>query len=236
MFLSPSAKYIFYPKKSSVNSHGPEIDYEMYFDPTNGTTDYDIDIDYNVRFRSDANITIKNNRIYTKLLYDFDPSRSDGEPLPALSDYNYSNYTFYFRSNGRKKTSLSLNGKLGGFFNGKIRTLGGTVTYKLPPNFNVSLSSQFNDLEFPSPYSDAQFLTLSSKINLSFTKDLFLSTYLQYNNQIDNININARFQWRFQPLSDIYLVYTDNYYAENPLFMNLKSRSFAFKINYWLNI
>ena len=236
MFLSPSAKYIFYPNKSSVNSHGPEIDYEMYFDPVNGTTDYDIDIDYNVRFRSDANITIKNNRIYTKLLYDFDPSRSDGEPLPALSDYNYSNYTFYFRSNGRKKTSLSLNGKLGGFFNGKIRTLGGTVTYKLPPNFNVSLSSQFNDLEFPSPYSDAQFLTLSSKINVSFTKDLFLSTYLQYNNQIDNININARFQWRFQPLSDIYLVYTDNYYAENPLFMNLKNRSFAFKINYWLNI
>ena len=111
-----------------------------------------------------------------------------------------------------------------------------TVTYKLPPNFNVSLSSQFNYLEFPSPYSDAQFLTLSSKINVSFTKDLFLSTYLQYNNQIDNINVNARFQWRFQPLSDIYLVYTDNYYAENPLFMNLKSRSFAFKINYWLNI
>ena len=30
MFLSPSAKYIFYPNKSSVNSHGPEIDYEMY--------------------------------------------------------------------------------------------------------------------------------------------------------------------------------------------------------------
>ena len=54
--------------------------------------------------------------------------------------------------------------------------------------------------------------------------------------EIDNININARFQWRFQPLSDMFLVYTDNYYAENPLFMNLKSRSFAFKLNYWINI
>ena len=56
------------------------------------------------------------------------------------------------------------------------------------------------------------------------------------NVKIDNINLNARFQWRFQPLSDIFLVYTDNYYAENPLFLNLKNRSFAFKINYWINI
>ena len=84
-----------------------------------------------------------------------------------------------------------------------------------------------------------QFLNLKKycrKKQHSFSKDLFFSTYLQYNNQLDNINLNARFQWRFQPLSDFFLVYTDNYYAENPLFMNLKSRSFAFKLNYWINI
>jgi len=236
MFFSPSMKYIFYPKKSAINRHGPEVDFEFYNDNTNGITDYDLDIDYNITFKSDASLTLKSNRKYTLLLYDFDPSRSDGEPLPANSEYTYSNYTVYFRSNGRKRLYYSFNGKLGDFFNGSISTLGGTISYKLPPNFNISLSSQYNNLQFPPPYSDAEFLTLSSKINISFSKDLFLSTYLQYNNQIDNININARVQWRFKPLSDIYLVYTDNYYAENPLFMNLKNRSFAFKISYWLNI
>ena len=123
MFFSPSVKYIFYPKENSINSHGPEIDYEMYFNAANNITDYDIDIDYNIRFKSDANLTLKNNRKYTLLLYDFDPSRSGGEPLPAYSDYEYSNYTFYFRSNGRKKIYTSFNGKIGGFFNGKIKTL-----------------------------------------------------------------------------------------------------------------
>ena len=44
--------------------------------------------------------------------------------------------------------------------------------------------------------------------------------------EIKTINVDEAFD----------LVYTDNYYAENPLFMNLKNRSFAFKINYWLNI
>ena len=236
IFFSPSFQYKFYPKNNSINRHGPGIDYEFYRNDASGITDYDIDLDYNITFNSDASLTLKSNIKYTLLLYDFDPSRSGGEPLPTLSDYNYSNYTFYFRSNQRKEFYFSLNGKFGKFFNGDISNIGGSISYKLPPYFNVSLSSQYNNLNFPQPYSSAEFFTLSSKINVSFSKDLFFSTYLQYNNQIDNININARFQWRFQPLSDIFLVYTDNYYAKNPLFMNVKNRSFAFKINYWLNL
>ena len=236
VFLSPSFQYKFLPKNNSLNNHGPGIDYEFYRNKVNGITDYDIDIDYNFRFRSSAYIVVKTNIIYTQLLEDFDPSRSDGVPLEAFSEYNYINHRFYLGSSQRKVFSFRLNGRTGEFFNGNIKNIGGTITYKLPPFLNLSLGSQYNNLNFPEPYSDAKFFSLNSKINISFSSDLFLSTYLQYNNQINNINLNAKLQWRFQPLSDIYLVYTDNYYAENPLFLNLKNRSFAFKINYWINI
>ena len=236
VFLSPSFQYKFLPENISLVQHGPGVDYEFYRNKINGITDYDIDIDYNFRFRSQAYLVLKTNILYTKLLDDFDPSRSDGIPLDAFSEYNYVNHTFYLRTSERKIFSVRLNGKIGEFFNGKIKNIGGTFTYKFPPFLNLSLGSQFNDLDFPTPYSSANFFSLNSKINVSFSKDLFFSTYLQYNNQFDNINLNARFQWRFQPLSDIFLVYTDNYYAENPLFLNLKNRSFAFKINYWINI
>ena len=236
IFLSPSFQYKFLPENSSINTHGPGVDYEFYRNRLNSLTDYDIDIDYNFRFKSSAYLVFKTNLLYTKLLYDFDPSRSDGVALPASSEYNYTNYTFYFRTSERKLFSLRLNGKIGDFFNGDIKNIGGTLNYKFPPFLNIEVGSQYNNLIFPDPYSSANFFSLNSKINVSFSKDLFLSTYLQYNNQIDNINLNARFQWRFQPLSDFFLVYTDNYYAENPLFMNLKSRSFAFKLNYWINI
>ena len=235
-FLSPSFQYKFLPENMSLVQHGPGIDYEFYRNKLNGVTDYDIDIDYNFRFRSQSSLTLKTNILYTKLLNDFDPSRSDGVSLAAFSEYNYVNHTFWLRTSERKVFSARLNGKIGEFFNGKIKNIGGTLTYKFPPFLNLSIGSQYNDLNFPEPYSSASFFSLNSKINVSFSKDLFLSTYLQYNNQLDNINLNARFQWRFQPLSDIFLVYTDNYYAENPLFLNLKNRSFAFKINYWINI
>jgi len=46
------------------------------------------------------------------------------------------------------------------------------------------------------------------------------------------LNINSRIQWRFKPVSDVYLVYTDNYYPES--FKN-KNRAIVLKINYWIN-
>jgi len=67
----------------------------------------------------------------------------------------------------------------------------------------------------------------------TFTKTLYLATLVQYNSQINNINVNARFQWRYKPASDIYLVYTDNYYGD---VFKSKNRALVFKITYWLNI
>ena len=149
----------------SLVQHGPGIDYEFYRNKLNGVTDYDIDIDYNFRFRSQSSLTLKTNILYTKLLNDFDPSRSDGVPLAAFSEYNYVNHTFYMRTSERRLLSLRLNGKIGQFFNGKIKTLGGTLTYKFPPFLNISLGSQINDLDFPAPFSSANFFSLNSKIN-----------------------------------------------------------------------
>jgi hypothetical protein len=56
------------------------------------------------------------------------------------------------------------------------------------------------------------------------------------------MNINSRFQWRFKPVSDLFIVYTDNYFAESlangPLFYvgQPKARAIVLKLTYWLNI
>jgi hypothetical protein len=47
------------------------------------------------------------------------------------------------------------------------------------------------------------------------------------------VNVNARFQWRFAPVSDFFLVYTDNYYASD---FKTKTRAIIAKLTYWLNI
>ncbi|HHB51505.1 MAG TPA: hydrolase, partial [Saprospiraceae bacterium] len=70
--------------------------------------------------------------------------------------------------------------------------------------------------------------------DFTFTKKIFFTTFLQYNNQIDNFNINARFQWRFAPVSDLFIVYTNNF--DTTANWQYTNRALVLKVNYWLNL
>jgi len=85
----------------------------------------------------------------------------------------------------------------------------------------------------PEPYASTSLFLIGPRIDLTFTKSLFLTTFIQYNDQIDNINLNTRLQWRFAPVSDFFLVYTDNYDSLN---LGVKNRAVVAKVTYWLNI
>ena len=98
---------------------------------------------------------------------------------------------------------------------------------------NISMNFSYNHIRLPAPQEDADLFLIGPRFDLTFTKSLFWTTFVQYNNQIDNLNINTRLQWRFAPVSDFFLVYTDNYYPGD--FMP-KQRSLVLKLNYWLNL
>ena len=123
---------------------------------------------------------------------------------------------------------------MGEFFNGNIYSYDISLNHKFVPYVNMNLSIENNKIELP--YASVNLTSFSSKLDVSFNTKLFLTTYLQYNKQIDNINLNTKLQWNFKPLSDIYLVYTDNYFAKDSQLFDLKNRSIALKINYWINI
>ncbi|HMP32589.1 MAG TPA: hydrolase, partial [Saprospiraceae bacterium] len=81
--------------------------------------------------------------------------------------------------------------------------------------------------------TDYDFWLISPRIDLTLTNNLFITGLAQYNNQINNTNLNLRMQWRYSPASDIFLVYTDNYFTD--VFQS-KNRAVVFKVNYWWNI
>ena len=95
---------------------------------------------------------------------------------------------------------------MGEFFNGNIYSYDISLNHKFVPYVNMNLSIENNKIELP--YASVNLTSFSSKLDVSFNTKLFLTTYLQYNKQIDNINLNTKLQWNFKPLSDIYLVYT----------------------------
>jgi hypothetical protein len=117
----------------------------------------------------------------------------------------------------------------------------GSISYRWQPIGRFSLQYNYNRIRLPKPYASADFWLVGPRVELSFRRDLFLSAFMQYNTQFNNFNLNARLQWRYAPVSDLFLVYTDNSYAEGipntPIrLFSPKNRAIVLKVVYWLNV
>ena len=129
--------------------------------------------------------------------------------------------------------TYELESTLGQFYSGSIRSFGAEFGFRIQPWVNFGLSFQYDSLRFPKPYSSADILLMTSKTEVTLSKKLFWNTLIQFSNQRDNLGINSRLQWRFAPLSDLYLVYNDNYFTKDQL--RPKFRSINLKLTYWIN-
>jgi hypothetical protein len=160
-------------------------------------------------------------------------SFTDSKPLPAKR-YQYSQGGLTYYSDSRKLFSYSVTYSGGQFYNGTLQSLLGAITLRSRPHFNLVFQAEYDKLQFPGAYGRSELLLLSPKIEYNFNTKISWTTFLQYNTQANNFNINSRFQYRFKPMSDLYLVYTDNYYTTP--FMQNKNRAIILKVNYWLNL
>lgn len=228
------ATYNFYPDNGgAINRHGPGVDVDFLGNEIYGLTDYDVNLLYYIRFRNNARLSTRARFEYVYLFDAFDPTNLGGPELPADSEYENFQFIASYFSDRRKPLFYQLDTRSGQFFNGTRLNLDGTVSYRMQPFGVISLNFSMNQLRFPDPYNDADFLLLGPKFDFTFTKKIFWTTFIQYNNQIDNFNINSRLQWRFRPVSDLFIVYTDNYYPDT---FQAKTRAFVLKLNYWFNI
>jgi hypothetical protein len=231
--INPDLTYLFYPKSKFINRHGPKLEFEGFWNETLGTTDRDINLGYIVRFNSLAELEVTQKNRYVYLFDNFDPTRSGGAPLAAGTDYSYQNVLVEFRSNPRKKLNVGVVGEFGEYFTGSIQRITSQTGLRLGYLANISMNFNYARIRLPQPQRDADLILVGPRIDLTLTKDLFWTTFVQYNSQIDNMNINTRIQWRYAPVSDFFLVYTDNYFPGDFL---PKQRSLVFKLNYWLNL
>ena len=174
------------------------------------------------------------NHRYTYLLDEFDPTGSDGGiPLPAFSDYNYTKLDFSFRSDRRKAFSFNARTDIGQFFNGYRYSLSTDFRLRLQPFFTASVQSSVNYIDLPDPYPSETIWFVGPRAEVTFSKKLFWSTFIQFNSRDEDFSINSRLQWRFKPLSDLFLVH-NHQYKTTPF--SPGSRAIIVKFTYWINI
>ena len=206
---------------------------DVFRNELNGTTDSQISLGIGGQLLSTARFDASLNRNFIYLFSSFDPTREGNVELPEGTEYTYTNFEASFNSDTRQPFFYNVRTNLGEFFNGTLYSAGGSLNYRILPLGIISLDFNYNRIRLPDPFGDADLWLLGPRVDLTFTKKLFWTTFVQYNSQIDNLNINSRLQWRFRPVSDLFIAYTDNYLPSD--FSN-KNRALVIKLTYWLNL
>ena len=228
------AKLNYYPNGKVLNRYDVGVGYDQVTVAGFGVTDRQISTGWSGSFQNTARLFVLflNNYTY-QYNYAFNPLRNNKKDseLPIGSSFSYNNIKVDYVSDQRRKISSFVSTTVGEYYNGSIVSLSGSASYRYQPYGAVTMNFTYNHITSPTAKNDI--FLVGPKVDLTFTKSIFWTTFVQYNSQFDNMNINSRFQWRFAPVSDFFLVYTDNYNTTNGL---AKNRALFAKITYWFNV
>tara|TARA_B110000503_G_scaffold17511_2_gene25480 strand:- start:1410 stop:3605 length:2196 start_codon:yes stop_codon:yes gene_type:complete len=236
IMTNPFAEVVIWPKKTKVNSHSIRINPFVFWRPSLDykNTDFTLFSMWTTKFQNQSEWSARMFNRYTYLTEDFEPSNTEGAvALPGNIGYHYTSFELRYESDRRKVFSYSFEPGFGQFYNGRRNVIKGSLNLRLQPKVIVGLQYEYNQLRMPKPYSDADIWLLSPRLAVTFNKSVFWTTLIQYSNRNDNLGINSRVQWRFAPLSDLFIVYNDNYFVSD---FAPKFRSLNLKFTYWLNI
>lgn len=225
-------EYLTYPKSKIVGNHGPFAEANWGFIPGGQNTDQNYTAGYTVSFLSTAAVSVSLQHTYQYLTQDFNPIGGEQDYL-AGEAFSWDQFLFEFVSDTRKLFNYRAEGGFGGFYTGQGFFTNGELNYRYQPFGSLGIRFSYNDVDLTGNYGKARLFLIGPRLDLTFTDKLFLTTFVQYNNLADNMNLNSRFQWRFKPASDFFIVYTENYLPEP---FQSKNRALVFKLTYWFNL
>lgn len=233
--LAPQVGYLFFPKpQSKILSHGPTMATTLFWDKTRRVSDHESYLAYSVRSRSQNLFTVWVATNFVRLLAPFDPTNLGRDTLATGTRNFWNAWGTEFTSKPQSVFTYAFTTRYGGYYAGGSRLgLTGEVGYRFQPYVSLGLAAVYNDIRLPEPLQNARFWLVGPRAEVTFTNKLFWTTFVQYNEQIRNVNLNTRLQWRYAPASDLFVVYTDNYL---PAPFSVKNRALVVKLTYWWNL
>lgn len=232
--FSPTASYLFFPEGTKVLSHGPTLGTSYFMNESFQATDHETFLAYSLTFRNTSTLSAWLANDYVKLLQPFDPTNFSGDTLARGTEHQWNSWGVEFFSKPQSSLTYSFASRYGGYYADGMRlSLRGETGYRFQPYVNLLISASYNEIHLPEKWGRTTFWLVGPRVDLTMTNKLFFTAFVQYNEQLKNLNLNTRFQWRYKPASDLFIVYTDNYLTES---FAVKSRAIVLKLNYWWNL
>ncbi|MBL0169957.1 MAG: carbohydrate binding family 9 domain-containing protein [Gemmatimonadaceae bacterium] len=210
------------PRLRLIQELNPYVEADYYADFNGAAQSHQITAGLDVFFQPDGELKLEVSDWFDRLDAAFTPFA--GRSIP-VGRYAYRNAQATYTSTQRYPIYGSANVKVGEYYDGTNQAFGGGLTWR--PRYDISFegSYQHNDVSLKSGDFTADLAGLRIKYAKSTT--LFGSAFVQYNTQTKSFVTNARLAWRYSPLSDVFLVYTER---QNTLTNVRNERSVAVKI------
>jgi hypothetical protein len=243
--LEPMLTYSLYPKRNKyINHYGLVISNNSYFDSSFHGTESESEIGLDLNFQNSSMFHVSFDHSYYDLFLPFDPL---DEGRLFFGKYQWTGIHTEFTTNNRKPLSGFLEASYGGYFLGKKYEFGGNLSYRVKGLGKQKLplllfNANFNHISVLMGDSFASTINLIGfKAEYSINTNTYFTGFVQYNTQSEKMNVNLRFQWRYRPLSDFFLVYSQNYdqfqsvLPNRNTFLGPSFRTLAAKWVYWFN-
>ncbi|MDA7729632.1 carbohydrate binding family 9 domain-containing protein [Flavobacteriaceae bacterium] len=233
--LQATGGYLYYTKKDiPLLSHGPRAGRTYYFDTDFDKKDETQQFDYLFNFKDRSRFTLGIRRQHIELLSDFDPLQTLISKLASGTKHQWNSFTISYDAKPQKRFTYSAEVITGGYYdNGKRNAFLGEFGYRFQPYLELSSLVNYNQIDLPAPWNTNSFWLLGLKSNLTLTNNIFFSNLFQYNEQLGLWNFNSRFQWRYKPASDIFLVFNSNEISVPKVETGW---NLTLKVNYWINL
>ena len=158
-----------------------------------------------------------------------EPFRLREDVIIPPGDYGYNELKVNYASDQSQLLSGSMDLTTGGFFDGDKTSIDLAGNVLLKPNFFAKFSYRYNNVDLEEGSFRADLYGVS--LHYSFNPRVFADVFVQYNQDIDKVLTNLRFNWIHHPLSDLSLVFTEERFTG---FSTDVSRAFIVKYTHLL--
>lgn len=131
--------------------------------------------------------------------------------LPA-GGYGWTEYQWRINTDPSRLFSIAFLPTWGGLWSGTQKTVNVVATVRPSYRFRVAVGLQSSSVHLPRASFLKNLWTVRG--NYSFTTNMYLDSLVQYDGDIRQFNANVRFNLIHRPLSDLFVVYNEQRFAD----------------------
>jgi Domain of unknown function (DUF5916)/Carbohydrate family 9 binding domain-like len=202
--------------------------YDLYFTQftnldNNQVESWDLYIapfDWHLRSGDSVHAIFDVNPVYERLFETFEIA--PGVFLPP-GEYRFTRFRTNAMTAARRRLSGSVSVGSGAYWSGHAEQVTASLTFRLPPRFTMSASTNQTFARLPEGHFIARIFT--SNVGYTASPRLSFSNLIQYDNRSRNLGWQSRIRWTLQPGNDLFIAFNQGWIQEED-----ENRSLRFRV------